>query len=147
MIGDNLSNVITSADDARAFAAAIAALRAEAECIEATYKPHLDELNTAAKIEREDRDERTGPLKAQETALREVLSVWLAGDPDGNLRDGERIVATLSRKAGKPQIHADQVPDDFKSLQPDMGKINLALAEGRKVPGVSVPVATVLRVL
>ena len=147
MIGDNLDSRIRSADDARAFAAAIAALRAEADRITAEYKPHLDELEAEATEYRGERDDKIAPREAQTRALREVLADWLAGDPDGNLRDGDRIVATLSRKPGKLQIHAEQVPDAYKSMQPDMGKINLALASGEKVPGVSVPVTAILRVL
>lgn len=147
MIGDNLPSVISNEDDARAFAAAISALRAEADCIEATYKPHLDVLKADADTYRAERNDKTATLRAQETALREVLSVWLAGDLDGNLRDGERIVATLARKACKPQIHADQLPPEYLSMQPNVGAINAALARGEKVPGVVVKVETSLRVL
>lgn len=146
MIGDNLGAIVT-ADDARAYAAAIAALRAEAECIEATYRPHLDALAGETKTYRTERDGKTAPLSERAAALRKVLADWLAGDPDGNLRDGERIVATLSRKPAKPQIHADQLPPEFFHLTPDHGKINAALARGEAVPGVSVPMATILRVL
>lgn len=146
IIGDNLST-IQSADDARAFAAAIAAIRAEIECIEAVHKPNLDYFRDQVDAIRSERDAATGPLAQRAAALREVLADWLAGDPDGNLKDGERIVATLSRKPAKPQIHADQVPDAYRSMQPDMGKINMALARGETVPGVSIPVSTILRVL
>lgn len=146
MIGDNLGAIVT-ADDARAYAAAIAALRAEAECIEATYRPHLDALAGETKTYRTERDGKTAPLSEREAALRKVLSMWLAGDPDGSLKDGERIVATLARKACKPQIHADQLPPEYLSLAPDLGKINAALARGEKVPGVVVKVETSLRVL
>lgn len=147
MIGSNLPHHIQCAEDARAFAAAIAALRAEADCIEATYKPHLDVIKADADAYRAERDGKLTPYKAQEAALRTVLADWLAGDPDGALKDGDRIVATLARKAGKPQIHAEQVPDAFKSMQVDVGKINAALARGEKVPGVVVKVETSLRVL
>lgn len=147
MIGDNLSHHIHCAEDACAFAAAIASLRAEAERITAEYKPHLDTLAAEATEYRGERDEKLAPIEAQMRALREVLAVWVAGDPDGNLRDGERIVATLSRKAGKPQIHAEQLPPEFLSLAPDLGKINAALARGEKVPGVVVKVESTLRVL
>lgn len=147
MIGDNLDPNITSTDEARAYAAAIAALRAEADCIETTYKPHLDVLKVDADAYRAERDGKVSPYKAQEAALREVLAGWLAGDPDGSLKDGECIVATLARKVCKPQIHADQLPDSFKTLAPDLSKINAALARGEHVPGVVVKVETSLRVM
>lgn len=147
MIGDNLPQTVTTADDARAYAAAINALRAEAERIRDDYKPHLSELDAEAKRYRDERDGVVNPIEMQMRALRAILEAWLAGDPDGNLRDGERIVATLARKAGKPQIHAEQVPDSFKTLAPDMSKINAALARGERVPGVVVTIETSLRVL
>lgn len=147
MIGDNLNPNIATPDEARAYAAAIAALRAEADCIEATYRPHLDVIKADADAYRAERDGKVSPYRAQEAALREVLAGWLAGDPDGSLKDGERIVATLARKACKPQIHADQLPPEFLSMQPNVGAINAALARGEKVPGVVVKVETSLRVL
>ena len=147
MIGGNLSHHIQDAADARAYAAAIAALRAEAERIEAEYKPRLDELANEAKVLRNMRDDEAAPLTERADALRKVLADWLAGDPDGNLRDGERIVATLSRKAGAPKIDADKLPAAFKTMQPNMSAINAALARGQQIEGVTIPVTTILRVL
>lgn len=146
MIGDNLPHHIQCADDARAFANAIAALRAEAECIEATYRPHLDVLKAEADAYRAERDDKLTPYKAQMTALREVLADWLAGDPDGNLRDGERIVATLIRRKPYPVIDPEKVPDRFKSLAVDMAKINAALVHDETIPGVTWKTDTILKV-
>lgn len=146
MIGDNL-NTIATAEDALAFAATIRAIRATVEAIEAEYKPHLDELAAETKEYRAERDGKTAPLTERADTLRKVLAEWLASDPDGNIKDGDRIVASLTRKAGKPVIDAAKVPDTYRSMQPDMGKINLALAAGKAVPGVTVPISTVLRVL
>lgn len=147
MIGDNLAHHIQTAEDARAYAAAIAALRAEAERIEARYKPSLDALAANAKAYRDARTVETDPITERADKLRAVLAEWLRGDPDGTLRDGDRIVATLARKAGRVQVDAAALPDRFKTLQPSMALINEALARGEQVPGVTVPVETSLRVL
>lgn len=147
MIGSNLPHHILSAEDARAYAAAIAALRAEAERIAAQYKPRLDALKQEADGVRDERDLATARLELRAADLRAVLAEWLRGDPDGTLRDGDRIVATLARKAGKVQVDAAALPDQFKTLQPSMALINEALARGETVPGVTVPVETSLRVL
>ena len=140
MIGDNLPHHIQTAEDARAFAAAIAALRAAIETAEAEYQPHLAELKAEADTYHAERDALITPYAERTESLRKMLAEHLAGDPDGSLKDGGRIVATLSRKAGKPVIDAAKVPDAYKSMQPDMGKINLALARGEKIEGVTVPV-------
>lgn len=148
MDGSNFPPGILTIEDARAYAAAIADDRTAQVAIAAQYAPMLDDLTEKLTECRSERDALMDPLAASEKAKRDVLAEWLKNDPDGSLKDVTgRVVATLSRKAGKPQIHAEQLPDAFKSMQPDMGKINLALAAGEKVPGVSVPVATILRVL
>lgn len=147
MIGDNLPHHIQCADDARAYAAAIAALREAVDAIEGAYKQPLDRLAKMAAEFRQKRDMETAPPQDRIEALRKVLADWLAGDPDGNLKDGNRIVATLSRKAGRAQVDAAALPDAFKTMQPDMSKINAALARGETVPGVVVKVETSLRVL
>lgn len=148
MIGDNsLPHHCQTAEDARAYATIIAALRAEIECIEEAHKPALDYLKAQADECRAERDGKTKPLAERMESLRKELAAWLAGDPDGNLKDGERIVATLSRKAGAPKIDAAKLPAEFFSPQPNMAAISLALAKGQTVPGVTVPISTVLRVL
>lgn len=147
MIGANLPHHILTAEDARAFAAAIAALRAEIECIEAVHKPELDYIKEQADAIRAERDAATGPMAQRAAELRKVLADWLAGDPDGSLKDGDRIVATLSRKSAKPQIHADQLPPEWLTPQPDVPRIMAALACGERIPGVVVKVETSLRVL
>lgn len=147
MIGANLPHHILSADDARAYAAAIAALRAEEERIETMFKPDIDALTAGLKRFRDSRDTATAPFTKRADELRKVLADWLAGDPDGNLRDGDRIVATLARSVGKPVVDSAKLPDEYKSLQPDMAKINSALLRGVAVPGVVEPVKMSLRVL
>lgn len=147
MIGDNLPHHIQSAEDACAFAATIAAIRATVEAIEAEHKPQLDYLKEQADACRAERDERTGPLEAKAEGLRKVLADYLSADPDGTLKDGARVVAVLTKKLGKPVADPDKVPDAYKSLQPDMQKIAVALAAGEKIPGVLVPVTKTLRVM
>lgn len=147
MIGANLPHHIQSADDARAYAAAIAALRAEEERRAAPYNNSLAAFKVDADAIRAERDSATAPYTKRADELRKVLADWLAGDPDGNLRDGDRIVATLARSVGKPVVDAAKLPDEYKSLQPDMAKINSALLRGVAVPGVVEPVKMSLRVL
>lgn len=148
MDGSNFPPAILTIEDARAYAAAIADERTAQVAIANEYAPMIDDLTEKLTECRGERDALMNPLAASEAAKRKVLADWLAGDPDGSLKDVTgRVVATLSRKSGKPQIHADQVPAEYLSLAPDLGKINAALARGEKIPGVSVPVATILRVL
>lgn len=147
MIGANLPHHIQSDDDARAYAAAIAALRAEIDANTKAWEDEMSPLDNELKDMRAARNAENEPLTKRADELRKVLADWLAGDPDGNLRDGDRIVATLARKAGKPVIDAAKLPDEYKTLAPDLGKINAALARGEKVQGVVVKVETSLRVL
>lgn len=148
MDGSNFPPGILTVEDARAYAAAIAGERSEQAAIADRYQPMLDDLTEKLGECRGERDALMAPLAASESTKRAVLQEWLKNDPDGSLRDVTgRIVATLSRNAGKPQIHAEQVPDSFKVLTPDISKINAALARGERVPGVVVTVETSLRVL
>lgn len=147
MLGDNLPATIATPDDARAIAAAIAALRTEIEANERAWADEMEPLTTELREMRGQREEENRPSAERMEALRKVLASWLAGDPDGALKDGDLIVATLARKACKPQIHADQLPPEYLSMQPNVGAINAALARGEKVPGVVVKVETSLRVL
>ena len=148
MIGSNsVPHHIHSTDDARAFAAAIAAIRATIDATEAEYQPHLAALKAEADTYRAERDGKTAPLNERADALRKVLADWLAADPDGNLRDGDRSVATLSRRKPPPVIDAAKVPDKYKTLTVDMAKLNKALINDEDVPGVTWKTDTVLRVL
>lgn len=146
-IGHNAPSSISTKDDALGVAAVIAGLRAAIETAEAEFKPHLDELAAEAKEYRAERDALTKPYAERMEALRKMLADWLAGDPDGQLKDGDRIVATLSRKGAAPKVNADRLPDAYKTLQPNMNAINAALARGEHIEGVTIPVTTVLRVL
>lgn len=147
MIGHNAPSSISTKDDALGVAAVIAGLRAAIETAEAEFKPHLDELAAEAKEYRAERDAITKPYAERMEALRKMLADWLAGDPDGNLRDGERIVATLSRRKPHPVIDPAKVPDRFKSLTVDMAKINAALVHDEVIPGVTWKTDTILKVL
>lgn len=147
MIGDNLPHHVTSAEDARAYAAAIAALRTEIEANEAAWAAEMAPLTNELKRMREQRDKENKPEAERMDGLRAELGGWLAQDPDGSIKDGDRIVATLSRKAGAPKIDAAKLPAAYMTMQPNMSAINAALARGEAVPGVTVPIATILRVL
>jgi hypothetical protein len=146
MIGDNLAALVT-ADDARAYAAAIVALMRQADDVAQLHAPIIDDLATRLDGARATRKVEFQPFADRVDELRRVLKAWLEGDPDGSLKDGDRVVATLARKPGKVVVKAEQLPDAFKSWQPDHGKINAALARGEKVQGVTVAVETSLRVL
>lgn len=148
MDGSNFPPAILSVEDARAYVAAIADERTAQVAIANEYAPMLDDLTEKLTECRSERDALMDPLAASEKAKRDVLAEWLKGDPDGNLRDVTgRIVATLSRKAGKPVIDASKLSSAYMTMQPNLSAINAALARGVQIEGVSVPVATILRVL
>lgn len=132
--------------EALALAASIVALRAEIEGLEGQYKPRLDALADETKAYRAQRDEQIAPLKERMDGLRAELGGWLAGDPDGNLRDGERIVATLA--SGKAAVNVTDpalVPAEYCS--PDKAKIEAAFRLGKSVPGAELIKPRILKVL
>lgn len=147
MIGHNAPHHIHSRDDALGVAAVIAGLRAAIETAEAEYKPQLDFLKEQADTCRAERDAIIKPYAERMESLRKMLADYLADDPDGNLKDGDRIVATLQRRKPHPDIDPAKVPDRFKSLTVDMAKVNAALVRDEDIPGVTWKTKTVLVVL
>lgn len=144
MIGENLPHHPQSAAEARAIAAAIAALRAEIECIEEAHKPQVDYFNEQAGMVRKERDLATKPLAERAESLRKRLATWLEGDPQGSLKDGERTVATMAK--GKPIIHVDfpKLPAEY--LKPNMAAIEAAVRQGAAIPGVTTIPTHILKV-